>query len=129
MPHIAIQASPELLAAIPWERVLHQLHAEMGEQGHARLHDMKSRVQPIAAGLCGLDGAALQLVATLTLTNPRTPEVISLMSGRVLARLSEAIDAHAPRAWIQCCVFVQELPRQHYLKEQWNPPTPLPEPT
>src|SRR2546427_5927665 len=71
MPHIAIEVSPSLLPSIQWEPVLHAMHLALAERGWARLADLKSRVAPIAVGLCGDDPHAQQLIATLTLTNPR----------------------------------------------------------
>lgn len=136
MPHIAIEVSPSLLPSIQWEPVLHAMHLALAERGWARLADLKSRVAPIAVGLCGGDPHAQQLIATLTLTNPRPPQMCSAMAEVVLEHLSRAIgatgpigpiDAHPePAAWVQCCVFLQEHPKSHYLKRQWNAPPPAP---
>src|SRR3989442_8972983 len=67
MPHIAIEVSPSLLPSIQWEPVLHAMHLALAERGWARLADLKSRVAPIAVGLCGDEPHAQQLIATLTL--------------------------------------------------------------
>ena len=121
MPHIAIEVSPPLLAAIDWTPVLHGMHTALATSGWAALEDLKSRVVPIAIELCGVDPQAQQLIATLTLTNPRPPQTCSAMAETVLAHLSRAIvAAHPmPAAWIQCCVFLREHPQSHYLKRQW----------
>lgn len=121
MPHIAIEVSPPLLAAINWAPVLHGLHASLVEPGWAALADLKSRVVPIAIELCGADPQAQQLIATLTLTNPRPPETCKAMTETVLDHLSRALAAAhpAPTAWTQCCVFLREHPKSHYLKRQW----------
>lgn len=125
MPHIAIEASPSLLAAIVWEPVFQALHAELADRGWAALADLKSRVTRIDAQLCGADPQAQQLIATLTLTNPRPPETCAAMAQMVFDHLRRAIDAHPEiAAWVQCCVFLQEHPKSHYLKRQWNPPPP-----
>ncbi len=136
MPHIAIEVSPSLLPSIQWEPVLHAMHLALAERGWARLADLKSRVAPIAVGLCGEDPHAQQLIATLTLTNPRPPQMCSAMAEVVLGHLSRAIgaigatgpiDAHPEAAaWVQCGVFLQEHPKSHYLKRQWNAPPPAP---
>lgn len=136
MPHIAIEVSPSLLPSIQWEPVLHAMHLALAERGWARLADLKSRVAPIAVGLCGEDPHAQQLIATLTLTNPRPPQTCSAMAEVVFEHLSRAIGAigaigpfEAPlesAAWVQCCVFLQEHPKSHYLKRQWNAPPPPP---
>lgn len=125
MPHIAIQVSPPLLAAIEWEPVLRALHHALAEHGWAVLADLKSRVTPIAAELCGVDPQAQQLIATLMLTNPRPPDTCAAMAAMVLDHLSHAIDAHpATMDWVQCCVFLREHPKTHYLKREWNGPLP-----
>lgn len=123
MPHIVIEASPQLLAAIEWEPALRALHAALAAPGWARLADLKSRVSPISVGLCGADPKAQQLIATLALTNPRSPETCADMAEAVIEHLSRAIAA-CPQShpWVQCCVFLQEHPKSHYLKRQWNAP-------
>ena len=130
MPHIAIEVSPSLLPSIQWEPVLHAMHLALAERGWARLADLKSRVAPIAVGLCGEDPHAQQLIATLTLTNPRPPQMCSAMAEVVFEHLARAIgpiDAHPESAaWVQCCVFLQEHPKSHYLKRQWKAPPPAP---
>lgn len=126
MPHIAMQASPALLAAIEWGPVLKGLHAALAQSGWAKLSDLKSRVVPIVAELCGDDPQAQQLIATLTLTNPRPPQICTAMAEMVLEHLSLALRARPEQAaWVQCCVFLQEHPKSHYLKRQWNEPPPL----
>ena len=124
MPHIVIEASPALLGAIGWQPVLRELHRALAESGWAAMGDMKSRVHPIAAGLCGEDPAAQQLIATLTLTNPRPPLVCRQMAEMVHVHLSRAIDALGPGAWTQCCVFLRDVPKSHYVKRQWPSPAP-----
>jgi 5-carboxymethyl-2-hydroxymuconate isomerase len=124
MPHIAIEVSPPLLAAIDWAPVLHGMHSMLAERGWAALADLKSRVVPIAVELCGVDPHAQQLIATLTLTNPRPPETCNAMAETVLDHLSRAVAVASPTSadWIQCCVFLREHPKSHYLKRQWELP-------
>lgn len=124
MPHITIEVSPSLLAAIDWAPVLRTLHTALAEQGWAKLLDLKSRVVPIAFELCGADAQAQQLVATLTLTNPRPTEVCNAMARTVFDHLAQAIDEAqvSPAAWTQCCVFLREHPKAQYLKRQWHAP-------
>lgn len=128
MPHIVIEASPALVEAIAWPQVLRGIHEHLCASGWAAPADMKSRVLPIVAGLCGEDSAARQLVATLVLTNPRPAQVCEQMAAAVHEHLSHAIEAieannaAGPGAWTQCCVFLREVPKAHYLKRQWNAP-------
>lgn len=125
MPHIVIEASPPLLAAIPWAPVLKSLHLALAEPGWAALADLKSRVTPIAVALSGTDPHAQQLVATLWLTNPRPPEMCAAMMQTVSDHLGRATDTHRDAAtWVQCCVFLQEHPKAHYLKREWEAPPP-----
>jgi len=122
MPHIAIEVSPALCGAIDWEARLATLHRALAASGWARLDDLKSRVQPIAAGLCGEDRRAQQLIATLILTNPRPPETCLQMAQLVHAHLSQAVEDCRPEGWVQCCVLLRELPRTRYFKRQWQAP-------
>ncbi len=49
----------------------------------------------------------------------------SAMAEVVFEHLSRAIGAPLESAaWVQCCVFLQEHPKSHYLKRQWNAPPP-----
>lgn len=128
MPHIAIEISPALSAAIDWNTVLPGLHQALAEPGWAALDDLKSRVHPIAQELSGAAPASQQLIATLTLTNPRPPQVSRQMAETLYAHLSQAIAAQAPGEWVQCCVFLHEVPKGSYLKQQWNPPAPTAQP-
>jgi len=123
MPHIAIEVSPPLLAAVDWAQVLQAMHVALAERGWARMEDLKSRVMPIAVSVCGLDLQAQQLIATLTLTNRRPPQTSDAMAALVFDHMSGAIDMHPGLTfWVQCCVFLQEHPKPRYLKRQWNAP-------
>lgn len=123
MPHITVEVSSSLYAAIEWQPVMHALHLALAERGWAALADLKSRVVPIAVELCGNDPNAQQLIATLTLTNTRPPEMSGAMAQTVLEHLSRGIEARPePARWVQCCVFLREHPKPQYFKRQWNAP-------
>ena len=122
MPHIKIEASAEIIDLIDWTNVLHELHAALADQGWAKLTDLKSRIHPCATAISANDPSAQQVIATLVLTNPRPAEMQQAMSQMVLDHLERAIDATHPDRWIQCCVFLQPVPKHDYLKRQWNPP-------
>lgn len=126
MPHLTIEASPALLDAIDWNAALAELHHALAAPGWAVLDDLKSRVHPIAWGLCGRDAQALQLIATLTLTNPRPEDVCQQMARTVLEHLTRRVEALAPQdgaaPWTQCCVFLQPHDKARYFKQQWHPP-------
>ncbi|MDP9917467.1 5-carboxymethyl-2-hydroxymuconate isomerase [Variovorax boronicumulans] len=123
MPHIAIEVSSSLFAAIEWEPVLHAMHLALAARDWAELGDLKSRVTPIAVELCGADPQAQQLIATLTLTNPRPPKTCAAMAQMVLDHLSRVVgERPETSAWVQCCVFLREHPKSHYLKRQWHAP-------
>ncbi len=123
MPHIVVEASPPLLAAIDWPQTLRTLHRALADSGSAALGDLKSRVQPIVAELCGDEPGAQQLIATLVLTNPRASEVSQRMADTAFTVLSRAVEALSPGQWVQCCVFLREHPKATYWKQQWNPPS------
>lgn len=123
MPHIVIEVSPSLLAAIDWASSLRALHTALAEHGWAALADLKSRVTPIAIELSGVDPQAQQLVATLTLTQSRPVQTSAAMAELVFDHLCRAVGALPDGgAWVQCCVFLREHPWSHYLKRQWNAP-------
>lgn len=123
MPHITIDTSALLAKSIDWLEVLQGLHEEMAARGWATLNDMKSRVHANHAALAGSDATALQLVATLAMTNPRPKEVQQAMAEAVMRHLSRAIQSRHHLQWVQCCVIVTEIPKDCYLKQQWNLPT------
>ncbi|MFY3985929.1 hypothetical protein ACOTJH_28340 [Achromobacter xylosoxidans] len=112
MPHIAIDASPALIEGIDWRTTLVSLHRQLSDMGWANLSDLKSRVQPIAVEFSGDDSTALQLIATLALTNPRPFEISQKMAETVQAHPSSAIDRLPISAWVQCCVFLDEHPKR-----------------
>lgn len=126
MPHLTIEVSPALLDAIDWPAALTDLHRALAAPGWAALDDLKSRVLPIAHGVCGTDAQAQQLIATLTLTNPRPHDVSQQMARTVFEHLSRHVEAVAPgngaAPWVQCCVFLQLHARADYFKQQWNAP-------
>ncbi|MET1114600.1 MAG: hypothetical protein ABWY08_06525 [Comamonas sp.] len=123
MPHIVIEVSPSLLAAIDWAPELRALHIALADRGWAALADLKSRVTPIAFEFSGADRQAQQLVATLILTQPRPAQTSAGMAELVFEHLCRAVGARPDAgAWVQCCVFLREHPRSHYLKRQWNAP-------
>lgn len=123
MPHIVIEVSPSLFAAIDWAPELRALHTALADRGWAALADLKSRVKPIAIELSGVDRQARQLVATLTLTQARPVQTSAAMAELVFDHLCRAVSALPDGgAWVQCCVFLREHPRSHYLKRQWNAP-------
>lgn len=128
MPHIHIEASSGIIDLIDWTHVVNQLHADLAGRGWARLGDLKSRIHHCAASVSADDPTAQQIVATLVLTNPRPAEMQQAMSQVVLDHLGRAIDAIGPDHWIQCCVFLQPVPKCDYLKRQWNAPDVRPEP-
>lgn len=130
MPHISIEISPALSAGVDWNTLLPGLHQALAEPGWAALDDLKSRVHLIAHELCGAAPApaSQQLIATLTLTNPRPPQVCRQMAETLLCHLSQAIAAQAPGRWVQCCVFLHEVPKGNYLKQQWNLSAPMAQP-
>ena len=123
MPHITVEVSSSLFTTIEWTPVMHALHLALAERGWAALADLKSRVVPIAVELCGTDPNAQQLIATLTLTNPRPSEMSCAMAQAVLEHLSHAVESRPELAgWVQCCVFLREHPKAQYFKRQWNAP-------
>lgn len=122
MPHIRIEASSGIIDLIDWTDVLNQLHMDLAGQGWAKLSDLKSRIHHSTASVSANDPSAQQVVATLVLTNPRPVEIQQAMSQMVLDHLERAINATHPDRWIQCCVFLQPVPKHDYLKRQWNPP-------
>jgi 5-carboxymethyl-2-hydroxymuconate isomerase len=122
MPHIRIEASSGIFDLIDWTNVLNQLHMDLAGQAWAKLDDLKSRIHHCATSVSADDARAQQVVATLVLTNPRPAEMQQAMSQMVLNHLERAIDATRPDCWVQCCVFLQPVPKHDYLKRQWNPP-------
>lgn len=123
MPHLRIEVSAELAAALNWKQMMHDIHLDLAAAKWAALEDLKTRVLICADELAGQDQYAQQLVATLIITNPRPIEVQRAMTERVLAHLEGAVCALQPVQWVQCCVFMQASRKEDYAKWQWNAPT------
>ena len=123
MPHIKIEASAGIIDVIDWANILNKLHTGLANEGWARLSDLKSRIHPCTAAVSADDPSAQQVIATLVLTNPRPAEMQRAMIQMVLEHLGQAIDATHPDQWVQCCVFLQPVPKHDYIKQQWNPPS------
>lgn len=127
MPHLRIEVSAALAPALNWKQLACDIHLDLAAAGWAALDDLKTRVLVCADELAGEDHGAQQLVATLIITNPRSPEMQRAMTDRVMAHLEKALCALQPVHWVQCCVFMQVARRDGYAKRQWNAPTrPVP---
>ncbi len=121
MPHLHIEVSPALATAIDWGQLTRKIHQELAAKGCAALNDLKSRVLVCHHTLAGNDAQAQQIVATLITTNPRPQHELERMQGFVLSALQSVIEDLAPDHWVQCCVFLQPIPKTHYAKWQWHP--------
>lgn len=120
MPHIDIVVSTDLGKNIAWRDTLRSLHAELASRGYAALGDLKSRVRYCDFALSGEDFEAAQVVATLTMTNPRPEDVMEAMAAIVFDHLGRAVERVAGERWTQCCVFHQFVPKDRYLKRTFN---------
>ncbi|BEP39080.1 hypothetical protein GmRootV59_60770 (plasmid) [Variovorax sp. V59] len=125
MPHLHIEVSADLAAALHWKQLARDIHLDLAAREWADIGDLKTRVLVCADTLSGQDGGAQQLVATLILTRARAPELQRAMRDRVMAHLEQAVGALRPVHWVQCCVFIQATPRDDYAKRQWNAPAAL----
>lgn len=120
MPHIDIVVSPELGKKITWQDTLCAIHAELAAQGFAAITDLKGRVRFCDIAVSGVEPAADQVVATLTMTNPRPEETMEAMANIVFEHLGRAVENVAGDRWTQCCVFHQLVPKSRYLKRTIN---------
>ena len=75
MPHIIVEATPRLGAALDFRALFSLMHRRITESGHAEFSDFKSRVHVTAHHLAGEDGEGKFVVARLATTNPRPPKV------------------------------------------------------
>lgn len=122
MPHLRIEVSADLAAALDWKRLSNGIHRDLAACQWAAIDDLKTRVLVCADALAGQDHGAQQLVATLIITRPRPPQVQRAMAERVLAHLEAAVRSLRPEHWVQCCVFMQATRSDDYAKWQWKAP-------
>lgn len=122
MPHLLIEVTPGLLAApdsaaslLP---AIQDIHGQFARLGYARLDDMKSRVLIVDAALAGADPQAQFIVATLSMTQPRTDAMQRAMGTLLHARLQRHIEERHPDCRWQCCVFFRNVGSDAYIKSQ-----------
>lgn len=122
MPHLVIEVTRGLLAAPDSAACLlpavQEIHDQFARLGYARLDDMKSRVVIVDAALAGADPQAQFVVATLSMTQPRTDAMQRAMGTLLHARLQRHIEERRPGCWWQCCVFFRNVGSDAYLKSQ-----------
>lgn len=116
MPHIVVEATPRLAAALDFPELFGLIHRAIAAEGHARLEDFKSRVHVTQAHLAGVDPGGEFLLARLVITNPRPLETRQAMARVVHDTLRDAIAATEPGTWWQCCVLTEAFEKTAYLK-------------
>lgn len=118
MPHISVEATPRLAAALDFPKLFAVIHRRMEEGGFARARDFKSRVLIAQAHLAGEDPDGEFLVARLMTTNPRTTEAQHAMCTIVRDVLTAAIQAEPRSYWWQCGVLNEPFLRADYFKTE-----------
>jgi 5-carboxymethyl-2-hydroxymuconate isomerase len=116
MPHIVFEATRELSQRLNFDAVLSGIHRQLAELGYARMEDLKSRVYVSDTSLAGEDPRAQYVVARLTTTNPRPPEVQREMGQVIHEHVVRAIEERKPDFWWQCCVLIEAIDRSNYVK-------------
>ena len=116
MPHIIVEATPRLSAALNFRTLFSLMHRRITESGHAELNDFKSRVHVTAHHLAGEDGEGEFVVARLATTNPRPKLTRRAMAQVIHDVLRRAIESERLPYWWQCCVLIETFDKQDYLK-------------
>lgn len=116
MPHIVVEATPELARAIDFVPLFAQIHHRISEQGTTLLDDFKSRVLIADRHLAGADLDAEFIVARLITMNPRPLEVRRTMAAVIHDVLSRAVAAEPKPYWWQCCVLIEAFDKVDSLK-------------
>ncbi|MGH6616458.1 hypothetical protein [Sphingomonas sp.] len=116
MPHISIEATPRLAAALDFRSVFAAIHHRLADEGHGKLDDFKSRVHVTATHLAGDDPDGEILVARLMTTNPRPADVQRAMAQTIHDLLTAAIETELRPYWWQCCVLNEPFERADYFK-------------
>jgi 5-carboxymethyl-2-hydroxymuconate isomerase len=116
MPHILIESTPRLCAAIDFVALLSAVHHRIAADGHAMLDDFKSRVHVADRHLAGDDTDAEFVVARLVTTNPRPKAAQRAMAALIHGALRAAIEAKPRPYWWQCCVLIEPFDKADYLK-------------
>ena len=122
MPHISVEATPRLAAALAFPVLFLDIHRRMEAGGFARAGDFKSRVLIAEAHLAGDDPDGEFLVARLMTTNPRPTEAQHAMCAIVRDVLTAAIETEPRPYWWQCCVLNEPFPRADYFKTDSKKP-------
>jgi 5-carboxymethyl-2-hydroxymuconate isomerase len=116
MPHIVFETTPRLSDLLDFNALMTTIHGQLVERGYARLGDLKSRVYFSDLSLAGAEHDGQFLVARLTMSNPRPPEVQREMGRVIHDAMRRAIEQAAADFWWQCCVFIETFDRPDYLK-------------
>jgi 5-carboxymethyl-2-hydroxymuconate isomerase len=116
MPHIVIESTPRLSAAIDFVALFSAVHHRIAADGHAVLDDFKSRVHITNRHLAGDDTEAEFVVARLVTTNPRPKHAQRAMAAVIHDALRAAIEAEPRPYWWQCCVLIEPFDKADYLK-------------
>jgi 5-carboxymethyl-2-hydroxymuconate isomerase len=116
MPHIVLETTPRLAAALDFVALFSVMHQRIAAAGYAALNDFKSRVHVTDRHLAGLDTDGEFVVVRLVTTNPRPKTTQRAMADMVHDALRDAIAKEPRPYWWQCCVLVEPFARGDYLK-------------
>jgi len=116
MPHIVVESTRRLSAAIDFAALFSAVHHRLAADGHAALDDFMSRVHVTDRHLAGDDPDAEFVVAQLVTTNPRPKEAQRAMAAVIHDALRAAIEAEPQPYWWQCCVLIEPFDKVDYLK-------------
>jgi 5-carboxymethyl-2-hydroxymuconate isomerase len=116
MPHIIVEATPRLGAALDLRALFSLMHRRIVESGHAELNDFKSRVHVTAHHLTGEDGEGEFVVARLAITNPRPKSTLRAMAQVIHDVLRTATESEQRPYWWQCRVLIETFDKQDYRK-------------
>ncbi|CAM2157336.1 5-carboxymethyl-2-hydroxymuconate isomerase [Pararobbsia alpina] len=116
MPHIQIEATPEIAKLLDFSAMLKSIHHELDALGYGRRDDFKSRVHITNQALAGDDPQGQFVVARLIMTNPRPASMQRDMARVIHDTLRAGIEAHQPSFWWQCCVLIEMFDASSYFK-------------
>lgn len=105
MPHLVLEASAGLASLLDFDALLQSIHQGFDRRGYASASAIRSRVYVPVCALSGIDRNTQFVVATLTTTVARPPDMHAAMAQLVHDEICQRIEASGFEGRWQCGVF------------------------
>lgn len=116
MPHLVLEASAGLASLLDFNALIQSIHQGFDSLGYASASAIRNRVFVPVCSLSGSDRNTQFVVATLTMTVARPPDMQAAMARLVHDEICQAIEASGFEGRWQCGVFRSFVPPDLYIK-------------